>query len=99
MRKTLSVPIKTELKINIADYARNLPKPHPCIIPQPVIETRSKLFDPEIVQVPKRKKPGPVRQVARGTLNIAMPAIRKGEKNRPDKSQQKTKLTFAWSAA
>jgi hypothetical protein len=98
-RKTISVPIKTDLKIKMSELIKILPKPHPCIIPQPAIETRSRLFDPEIIEVPKRKKPGRVRQVEKGTMNIAMPELRKGTMNRPDKSQQITKLTFAWSAA
>lgn len=97
MRKILTLPIKTALSGTIAQYAKSLPKPHPRLIQEAKIETRSRLFEPEFVPVPKRQKPGPVRIVERGTLGIAMPPPARGTMNRPDKSEQRTNLTFNWS--
>jgi hypothetical protein len=97
MRKILTVPIKTNLRGTVAQYAKALPKPHENLIQEEKIPEKSKLFDPEIVQVPKRRKMKRGHMVK--STGLPLPALRKGEMNRPDKSQQLTKLTFAWSAA
>lgn len=99
MRKIIRLPIKTALRGTIAQYAKALPKPHKNLVTEPVIETRSKLFDPEIVQVPKRRKEKRGHVIEAGALNIPMPPKARGEKNRPDLSTPKTSLTFKWSAA
>lgn len=97
MRKVLTLPIKTGLRFNAAQYAKTLPAPHPCIIQEPVIEQRSRLFDPEIVAIPKRQKPGRVRRVEREEFTAPAPLRRaNGSMNRPDKSEMKNNLTFNW---
>jgi hypothetical protein len=97
MRKILRLPIKTELVFNAAQYAKTLPKPHQNLILEQKIEKKSKLFDPEIVQVPPRRKMKRGYRVE--ATGWPMPPLRKGEKNRPDKSEQRTNLTFNWSPA
>jgi hypothetical protein len=97
MRKTLTLPIKTALRGTLAQYAKQLPAPHKSIIQQPVIEARSRLFDPEIVQVPKRRKMKKCHTVE--STGLPMPPKARGTMNRPDKSEQRTNLTFNWSPA
>jgi hypothetical protein len=93
MRKILTLPVKAA-QFNVAEYAKKLPKPHPNIIPEPVIESRSKLFDPEILPVPKRRKMRKCHSVE--STGLALPELRQGELNRPDKSEQRNNLTFNW---
>jgi hypothetical protein len=94
MRKVLTLPIKTALSGTLAQYAKALPKLHENLIREPVIEQRSKLFDPEIAPVAPRRKMKK-RHVVEST-GLAMPARRGGELNRPDKSEPRTNLTFNW---
>lgn len=92
MRKILSLPVKRNC--DAATYAKSM-QVHPAIIQPVVIETKSRLFDPEIIEVPKRRKLKRGHVVARGVLGIES-KLRQGEMNRPDKSEQKTNLTFNW---
>lgn len=94
MRKILTLPIRPALSGTIAQYAKALPKPHKNLMREPVIETRSKLFEPEIAPATPRRKLKK-RHVVEST-GIAMPARRDGELNRPDKSAPRTNLTFNW---
>jgi hypothetical protein len=96
MKGTLKLPIKTAL-CDAAAYAKTLPPPHPKI-ERPEPASRSKLFEPEFVQAPKFRRPGRVRQVERGTFHDPDELrLAPGAKNRPDKSEQRTNLTFNWS--
>lgn len=94
MRKTLSLPIKTALSGTIAQYAKTLPRPHQNLIREPVIETRSKLFDPEILPVPPRRKMKKRHVLDERVFDL--PPRRNGDLNRPDRSEQRNNLTFNW---
>lgn len=93
MRKTLSLPVKA--RFDAAAFAKTMPKPHPSLIQPAVIETKSRLFDPEILPVPKRRKLKRGHVVEAGTFGGDL-RPRRGEMNRPDKSEPKTNLTFNW---
>lgn len=94
MRKTLTLPIKPALAGTIAQYAKSLPKPHKSIVQEAAIETRSRLFEPEILPVPKRRKMTKRHQVE--STGLPLPELRKGSMDRPDKSELKNNLTFNW---
>lgn len=94
MRKTLTLPVKPTLAGTIAEYAKALPKPHKSIIQEVTIETRSRLFDPEILPVPKRQKMTKRHQVE--STGLPLPPVRKGSMDRPDRSELKNNLTFNW---
>jgi hypothetical protein len=94
MRKTLTLPIKTALRGTISEYAKSLPKPHENLIREPVIETRSRLFDPVITPLPKRRKMTKRHEIE--STGLPMPPRRNGELNRPDKSEMHNNLTFNW---
>lgn len=97
MRKTLSLPIKSNMSMSIAAYAKTLPAAHPTIPAPPAPPARSKLFDePEPAQQRTRTARSG-HQVEAGTLGQHYPlAPAKGTMNRPDKSEPKVNLTFNW---
>jgi hypothetical protein len=90
----LTLPIKTALRGTLAEYAKTLPKPHPSIIQHEEIETRSRLFEPEFVPVPKRRKLRRCHVVE--STGLPLPPRRDGELNRPDLSAPRVNLTFNW---
>ena len=94
-RVILRLPIRPTLSGTIAQYAKTLPKPHQNLIREPEIMQRSRLFDPEILPVPPRRRMTK-RHVVEST-GMPMPPRRKGDLDRPDKSEQRTNLTFNWS--
>lgn len=97
MRKTLSLPIKRNC--DAAAYAKSM-QVHPPIPAPPAPPAKSRLFDEPAPAPERTRKPRSGHQVAAGTLGQHYPLrAAKGTLNRPDKSEQRTNLTFNWSPA